>query len=102
MKKSDKDLANDIRRRANAANVSISKLCREAGVSRQWYEDLKRRTPQPVDLYLKIDEKLKEYERGKAATHTYKTSFAASYPPMKYYAAQRKASIVRLRARYPA
>ena len=35
-----------------------------------WYEDLKRRTPQPVDLYLKIDEKLKEYERGKAATHT--------------------------------
>lgn len=67
MKKSDKDLANDIRRRANAANVSISKLCREAGVSRQWYEDLKRRTPQPVDLYLKIDEKLKEYERGEAA-----------------------------------
>lgn len=70
MKKSDKDLANDIRRRANAANVSISKLCREAGVSRQWYEDLKHRTPQPVDLYLKIDEKLKEYERGEAATHT--------------------------------
>ena len=39
MKKSDKDLANDIRQRANAANVSIWKLCREAGVSRQWYED---------------------------------------------------------------
>ena len=37
MKKSDKDLANDIRQRANAANVSISQLCREAGVSRQWY-----------------------------------------------------------------
>ena len=69
MKKSDKDLANDIRRRANAANVSISKLCREAVVSRQWYEDLKRRTPQPVDLYLKIDEKLKEYERGETADH---------------------------------
>ena len=67
MKKSDKDLANDIRQRANAANVSISQLCREAGVSRQWYEDLKRRTPQPVDLYLKIDEKLKEYERGETA-----------------------------------
>ena len=64
MKKSDKDLANDIRRRANAANVSISKLCREAGVARQWYEDLKRRTPQPVDLYLKIDEIQKEYDRG--------------------------------------
>ena len=69
MKKSDKDLANSIRQRANAANVSISQLCREAGVSRQWYEDLKRRTPQPVDLYLKIDEKLKEYERGEPADH---------------------------------
>lgn len=69
MKKSDKDLANNIRQRANAVNVSISQLCREAGVSRQWYEDLKRRTPQPVDLYIKIDEKLKEYERGEAATH---------------------------------
>ena len=69
MKKSDKDLANDIRQRANAANVSISQLCREAGVSRQWYEDLKRRTPQPVDLYLKISEKLKEYERGETADH---------------------------------
>lgn len=69
MKKSDKDLANSIRQRANAANVSISQLCRETGVSRQWYEDLKRRIPQPVDLYLKIDEKLKEYERGETADH---------------------------------
>lgn len=69
MKKSDKDLANDIRRRANAANVSISQLCREAGVSRQWYEDLKRRTPLSVDLYIKIDEKLKKYEQGESATH---------------------------------
>jgi len=57
------DLANDIRRRANAANISISRLCREAGVSRRWYEDLKRRTPHPDDLYLKIDRKLQEYER---------------------------------------
>lgn len=57
------DLANDIRRRANAANISISQLCREAGVSRRWYEDLKRRTPQPIDIYLKIDRKLKEYEQ---------------------------------------
>ncbi len=62
MGKDNKDLANIIRQRANAANVSISQLCREAGVSRQWYEDLKRRIPQSVDLYLKIDDKLKEYE----------------------------------------
>lgn len=63
MKQNNEDLANDIRRRANAANISISQLCREAGVSRRWYEDLKRRTPQPVDLYLKIDRKLKGYEQ---------------------------------------
>lgn len=62
MKKNSDDIANDIRRRANAANISISQLCREAGVSRRWYEDLKRRTPQPIDLYLRIDRKLQEYE----------------------------------------
>lgn len=63
MEKNSEDLATNIRRRANAANISISQLCREAGVSRRWFEDLKRRTPQPVDLYLKIDYKLKEYEQ---------------------------------------
>lgn len=57
------DLANRIQRRANAANISITQLCREAGVSRRWFEDLKRRSPQSVDLYLKIDDKLKEYEQ---------------------------------------
>lgn len=66
MAKNNEDLATTIRQRANAANISISQLCREAGVSRQWYEDLKRRTPQPVDLYLKIDEKLKEHEHPEA------------------------------------
>lgn len=67
MVKNTENLATTIRQRANAANISISQLCREAGVSRRWYEDLKRRTPQPVDLYLKIDEKLKEYEQPEAA-----------------------------------
>lgn len=67
MAKNNEDLANSIRQRANAANISISQLCREAGVSRRWYEDLKRRTPQPVDLYLRIDEKLKEYELRETA-----------------------------------
>lgn len=64
----NEDIANDIRRRANAANISISQLCREAGVSRRWYEDLKRRTPHPIDLYLKIDRKLKEYEHAEHKT----------------------------------
>lgn len=58
----NKDLASTIQRRANKANISITRLCREAGVSRRWFEDLKRRPPQSVELYLKIDEKLKEYE----------------------------------------
>lgn len=70
MKKISDDIANDIRRRANAVNISISQLCREAGVSRRWYEDLKRRTPQPVDLYLKIDRKLQEYEKTEHTTTT--------------------------------
>ena len=60
----DKGLAQTIVRRANAAGVSISRLCREAGVSRRWFEDLKRRVPQPIELYLKIDDKLTEYENG--------------------------------------
>ena len=63
MGKNNEDLANSIRQRANAANISISQLCREAGISRRWFEDLKRRLPQSVELYLKIDEKLKEYEQ---------------------------------------
>ena len=60
----DKGLAQTIVRGGNAAGVSISRLCREAGVSRRWFEDLKRRVPQPIELYLKIDDKLKEYENG--------------------------------------
>ena len=60
----DKGLAQTIVRRANAAGVSISRLCREAGVSRRWFEDLKRRVRQALELYLKIDDKLKEYENG--------------------------------------
>lgn len=70
MEKNNDDLATNIRRRANAANLSISQLCREAGVSRRWFEDLKRRTPQPVDLYMRIDRKLKEYEQPGNGTRT--------------------------------
>lgn len=68
MEKNNDDLANRIRRRANKVNISITQLCREAGVSRRWFEFLKARTPQSVELYLKIDEKLKEYEDGQKET----------------------------------
>lgn len=70
MEKNNDDLATDIRRRANAANISISQLCREAGVSRRWFEDLKRRTPQPLNLYMRVDRKLKEYEQPQHGTRT--------------------------------
>lgn len=70
MEKNNDDLATDIRRRANAANLSISQLCREAGVSRRWFEDLKRRTPQPLNLYMRVDRKLKEYEQPQQGTRT--------------------------------
>ena len=33
-------------------------------VSRRWCGGLKRRVPQPIELCLKIDDKLKEYENG--------------------------------------
>lgn len=68
MKKNNDDLATHIRRRANAANISITQLCREAGVPRRWFEDLKRRTPVSVDNYLKLDVRLKEHEQNGADT----------------------------------
>ncbi len=57
-----KDLAQTIIQRANASGLSISRLCREAGVSRRWFEDFKRRPPRSILLFLRLDAKLKEYE----------------------------------------
>lgn len=56
------DLAGEIVRRANKQNVSINKLCKEAGISRRWFEYFKRRTPKAVDAYVKIDQCLKNLE----------------------------------------
>lgn len=67
MAKNNEDLANSIQKRANAANISITQLCRQAGVSRRWFEDCKKRVPRSVDIYMKIDRALQSYENGEAA-----------------------------------
>lgn len=57
--------ASNIVRRANAMGISISELCRKAGVSRRWFEFFKQRTPKAVEAYLKIDETLTLLEKQK-------------------------------------
>ncbi len=59
--------ASNIVRRANALDISISRLCREAGVSRRWFEFFKQRTPKAVEAYLKIEERLDSLEKQKQA-----------------------------------
>lgn len=57
------ETAKDIITRARAAKVSISELCREAGVARQWFEHLKLREPRSVVLYRRFEECLREKEK---------------------------------------
>lgn len=57
------DLATDIVRRANKVGISISKLCKEAGVSRRWFEYLKKRTPRAVEAYINMDDVLSRLEK---------------------------------------
>lgn len=60
-------LACNIQKRANAVGISITKLCHDAGVSRRWFEDFKRRVPKAVVAYVQMDRKLKQLERENAA-----------------------------------
>lgn len=57
------NLASEIQRRANKQKISMSELCRMAGISRRWFECFKKRTPKSVDAYLKIDGQLKILEQ---------------------------------------
>ena len=54
------DAAINIIRRANAKGVSVARLCREAGVSRAWFENFKKRVPKSVEAFLKIDRFLRD------------------------------------------
>lgn len=56
--------AQNILRRANALNISITKLCNDAGVSRRWFEYFKKRTPKAVEAYIKIERVLIDMEEG--------------------------------------
>ena len=49
------EVAANIVRRANARGISVAHLCREVGVSRAWFEYFKRRVPESVDVYIKIE-----------------------------------------------
>jgi len=57
--------AKNILQRANDANISISSLCKKAGVSRGWFEKLKKRTPSTINAYLAIEKVLIELETNK-------------------------------------
>ena len=59
------DLAGDILKRANDLGISMADLCRQAKVSRRWYEYFKKRIPKSVDVYVKVDECLKQMEINK-------------------------------------
>lgn len=59
------NLANEIQKRANDLDVSISELCKRSGVSRGWFEKLKHRTPVSIEIYLKIEQQLVLMEQNK-------------------------------------
>ncbi len=59
-------LARNIVKRANALNISIARLCRDAGVPRKWFERFKRRTPSSVESYIKIESQLLKLEKEQA------------------------------------
>lgn len=68
------DIAKKIVQRANALNVSVSSLCRDAGISRAWFEKMKKRTPVTLDAYLKITNRLDELEHGRNLTTANRTA----------------------------
>lgn len=55
-------LATQIVRRANALNVPINRLCREAGVSPRWFFYFRTRSPKSVELYARLVNRLAELE----------------------------------------
>jgi predicted transcriptional regulator len=57
-------IARHIQQRCNALGISVTRLCREAGVSRAWFERLKGRIPTPLKYYLRISRRLDELEAG--------------------------------------
>lgn len=61
-------VARDVVKRANALGISIARLCREAKVSRGWFECLKRRTPKAVEAYIKMEQRLTELEQVSGQT----------------------------------
>jgi len=59
------DVAKLIISRAAINKISINTLCREAGVSRSWFEKLKIKIPKSLDAFIKIMEFLDNIEENK-------------------------------------
>ena len=59
-----------IQQRCNALGISVTRLCRDAGVSRGWLERLKGRIPASLKHYLRISRRLDELEKIEANATT--------------------------------
>ncbi|MCD8173790.1 MAG: helix-turn-helix transcriptional regulator [Alistipes sp.] len=62
LKLDNERIATKIRQRANALNISISRLCEEAGVSEGFFHKLRKREPSTFAALNKIFRKLEELE----------------------------------------
>jgi len=58
------DVAVNILKRTNKLNIPIALLCRKVGVSRMWFENLKKRTPKALEAYMRICAFLDGIENG--------------------------------------
>ncbi len=55
----------ELLRRAYKQKISIAQLCRLAGVSRSWFERLKKHPPKGLEAYMKMDKLLMQMEKNK-------------------------------------
>jgi len=59
-------VTNSISNRAYQNNISIATVCREAGMSRDWFEKLKKNVPRSLEAYIKINEFFDKIEKNNA------------------------------------
>lgn len=62
-------LAKSIIRRCNALNISVTRLCNDANVSRSWFERLKTHTPRAIVALEKLESELQKKEATEALKH---------------------------------
>ncbi len=57
-----RSVADDLILRAYKLNISVSTLCRYAGVSRTTFERMRKTTPRSIENYLKLNEVINKLE----------------------------------------